>query len=121
MSSEEIAEAVKIPPNYLRTAIRRLKEAGYIETERGQNGGYRIVEPADSISLYDALRLMEPEKINRCLEEGHFCSRAAYGVCAVSHFYQLAQEEWDRMLKKITLQVLASDPREETLREILRR
>lgn len=112
---------MKIPPNYLRTATRRLREAGYIKTERGQNGGYRIVEPADGISLYDALRLMEPEKINRCLDDSHFCSREAYGVCAVSRFYQLAQEEWDRMLKKITLQVLAADPDGETLREILRR
>lgn len=110
---------MKIPPNYLHVITAHLKKAGYIETLRGQFGGYRIIEPADDITLYEIMHYLEPEKINRCLEADHFCSREAYGVCAVSHFYALEQETWDRKLKKMTLKLLASDPDKDTLRQIL--
>ena len=119
MPSEEIARAVKIPKNYLNTAVKQLKKAGYIETIRGQGGGHRIVEPADGLSLYDVVNLLEPEKINRCLEADHHCSRHLYGVCSVSRFYELAQRDWDRKLKCMTLKLLASDPSWEELQEAL--
>ena len=110
---------MKIPPKYLHTITGYLKKGKYIETIRGKNGGFRIVEPADEISLYDIVTSLEPEKINRCLEADHQCSRKGYGVCAVSRFYELVQETWDTMLKKITLKMLADDPSRETLQEII--
>jgi Rrf2 family protein len=121
IASEELARATAIPQNYLHTVISGLKGAGYVETLRGLLGGYRIVEPADEISLYDIIQVTEPEKINCCLENGHNCSNQQYGSCAVSRFYSLAQEEWDAMLKKMTLKVLAGNPDEDKLRKILKR
>ena len=53
---------MKIPPKYLHTITGYLKKGKYIETIRGKNGGFRIVEPADEISLYDIVTLLEPEK-----------------------------------------------------------
>ena len=110
---------MQIPPNYLQSVIARLRKAGYVETIRGPSGGYRIVEPADEISLYDIVQLLEPEKINRCLDPDQFCTRKAYGLCTVSRFYSLAQEDWDRKLKKMTLKLLAADPCTDELRKIL--
>lgn len=119
VTSEEIAESVQVPFNYLHKVTRKLKNAGYIEAIQGQFGGYRIREPADGLSLYDVMCLTEPEKINRCLEEDHYCSRDAYGQCAVSRFYEMAQSDWDSRLKRMTLKVLAADPDREELRRIL--
>ena len=108
-----------IPQNYLLSVIARLRKAGYVETIRGVLGGYRIIRPADQISLYDIIRLTEPEKINRCLESDHHCTRGGYGQCAVSRFYELAQEDWDRRLKKMTLKVLTTDSGKDELRRIM--
>lgn len=119
ITSEEIAESVRIPFNYLCKITRQLKKAGYIKAIQGRFGGYQIKEPADGISLYDVIRLTEPEKINRCLEEDHRCSRNAYGLCTVSRFYEMVQSDWDRRLKSMTLKVLASDPDREGLQRIL--
>ena len=119
LSSEEIAEAVKIPPNYLHTVTGYLKKGQYIETIRGKNGGFRLAEPADEISLYDIVTLLEPEKINRCLEADHQCSRKGYGVCVVSRFYNLIQDDWNRKLKKMTLKLLASNPDIQELKRLL--
>ena len=117
--SEEIAQAMHIPQNYLLSVIARLRKAGYVETIRGVLGGYRIIRPADQISLYDIIRLTEPEKINRCLESDHHCTRGGYGQCAVSRLYELAQEDWDRRLKKMTLKVLTTASGKDELRRIM--
>lgn len=121
ITTEEISRSVKVPFNYVHKVTRRLKAAGYIEAIQGQFGGYQIREPADDVSLYDVIRLGEPEKINRCLEEDHSCTREAYGECAVARFYELAQEEWDEMLKCMTLKVLAKDPDRAALGKLLAR
>lgn len=119
VQAEELSQAMKIPLNYLQSVIALPKKAGYVETVRGRFGGYRITSSADEISLYDIIQLLEPERINRCLDPDHFCTRQAYGVCSVSRFYELAQEQWNAMLKKITLKVLAANPEKEDLRKIL--
>lgn len=116
---EEICSAMGIPQNYLGRLMRKLKKAGWVHSYHGQNGGYQIAEASDTVSLYDILHLMEPEKINRCLEDDKYCSRDAIGCCAVHRFYQLAQEDWDRKLKKMTLRVLAADPSLEEIERLL--
>lgn len=57
VTSEELAKATAISPNCIYTAINNLKSADYVETIRGVQGGCRIAEPADDVSLNPSLSL----------------------------------------------------------------
>lgn len=120
IASEELSRATGISSGYLHTVIGNLKGAGFVDTVRGAQGGYRIVEPADDVSLYDIIQITEPEKISCCLDNGS-CSNKKYGYCAVSRFYQLAQDEWDRRLRVMTLKLLAANPDTNELVQVLQK
>lgn len=120
---QSISDQMGIPVNYMSKIIKSLRNAGLISVQRGQYGGCQLAGKKENISLYDIMQIMEPEKINRCLEKDHFCSRDAYDNCPVCCFYSVIQEKWDACLKEMTLKTLASsniDKRsvEETLRHI---
>lgn len=108
ISSSVIADKMGIPFNYMAKILKKLKNNNLIKVQRGQYGGYILGEKGENISLYDIMEIMEPEKINRCLEEDHFCSRNCYGNCPVCSFYSVVQEKWDASRKEMTLKVLAS-------------
>lgn len=120
-SGEEIANAVNIPVTYIPKVVKKLKDADLIEAIIGVNGGYRILDMQGEVSLYDIIQAAEPEKINRCLEDGHPCNWDAYGTCAVCKFYQIQQEEWDWALKSMTLRFMHSNPNKEEIRLVLER
>lgn len=120
-SGEEIANAMNIPVTYIPKVVKKLKDADLIEAIIGVNGGYRILDMRGEVSLYDIIQAAEPEKINRCLENGHPCNRNAHGTCAVCTFYQIQQEEWDLALKSMTLRFMNANPNQEEIRLVLER
>jgi Rrf2 family cysteine metabolism transcriptional repressor len=54
-----IAEAQKIPEKFLEQILLTLKHAHYVQSLKGQAGGYRLAEPADKISLAEVIRLLD--------------------------------------------------------------
>ena len=59
VSLKEIAERINISEKYLWHLIRMLKDAGFVQSIRGANGGYMISRPTDQISLKDILTALE--------------------------------------------------------------
>lgn len=59
IKSEEIASKKKLPKKYLDQILFTLKNAGYIKSKRGTNGGYRLAMDPSDISLAEILRLMD--------------------------------------------------------------
>lgn len=55
----EIAEKEKMSVKFLEQVMLQLREAGYIESERGKFGGYRLAKPAVQISLGQIVRLID--------------------------------------------------------------
>lgn len=110
VGADEISDKMGIPSSYLNKVAGILKKAELIHSVRGQFGGYHIRNPANSISLYDVIQITEPEKINGCLESEEACSRNNAGGCAVRRFYEIMQEQWEKCLKSMTLEILAANP-----------
>lgn len=52
----EIAVRQKIPQKFLELILANLKQAGFVESKRGAEGGYLLARPASSISVGDVLR-----------------------------------------------------------------
>src|ERR1700759_1265153 len=55
----DIAQRQKIPQKFLELILASLKQAGFVESRRGAEGGYLLARPAESITVGDVLRFVE--------------------------------------------------------------
>lgn len=73
----ELAQSEEIPENFLRQILIDLRGAGWVESERGKNGGYRLGKPAGEIILGDVVRHIDgPLAPIGCV------SQSAYAKCS---------------------------------------
>lgn len=85
----EIAEAQKIPANFLTTILSELSRFGIVASLRGKDGGYWLAIPPIDITYGDLIRVMRGslalvpcasrfahEKCSNCIEEGDCRTRA---------------------------------------------
>ena len=65
----EIAERQEIPAKFLEAILNQLKGGGFVESRRGAEGGYLLLQPAHRLSMGDIIRFVEgplhPVKCNR--------------------------------------------------------
>jgi Rrf2 family protein len=59
VKGERIAEAQQIPLKFLENILSDLRHAGYVQSQRGAEGGYWLAEPADAITLADIIRAVD--------------------------------------------------------------
>ena len=55
----ELAKAEDIPLKFLEQVMQQLREAGYLVSERGKHGGYRLAKPAAKITIGQIVRLID--------------------------------------------------------------
>ncbi|MBA3848651.1 MAG: Rrf2 family transcriptional regulator [Opitutus sp.] len=55
----ELAKAEDLPIKFLEQVMQQLREAGYVEAERGKHGGYRLAKPAGDIRIGQIVRLID--------------------------------------------------------------
>ncbi len=55
----ELAEKEQIPAKFLEQIMQELKASGFITSQRGKFGGYRLARPADDISIGEIVRLID--------------------------------------------------------------
>jgi Rrf2 family protein len=59
VKGERIADAQQIPLKFLENILSDLRHAGYVQSQRGADGGYWLAEPADAITLADIIRAVD--------------------------------------------------------------
>jgi Rrf2 family protein len=55
----ELAAHERIPEPFLEQILIQLRQAGFLESRRGKNGGYALARPVDEIRMGDVVRLFE--------------------------------------------------------------
>ena len=70
LSVRTIAEREDLSLGFLEQAMGRLKEAGLIESLRGQQGGYRLAMAPKEIKLSDVIFAIEGGKRQKALGKG---------------------------------------------------
>jgi Rrf2 family protein len=55
----ELAKAEDLPVKFLEQVMQQLREAGFVESERGKHGGYRLAKPASQILIGQIVRLVD--------------------------------------------------------------
>ncbi len=59
ISISELAKELKLSDHYLEQLLRILKNAGFVKSVRGVNGGYLLNKPAEQVTVYDLLNVLE--------------------------------------------------------------
>ncbi|HZB40057.1 MAG TPA: Rrf2 family transcriptional regulator [Ilumatobacter sp.] len=59
VKGEEIAGAQDIPINFLENILSLLRNAGFVMSRRGTDGGYWLAVPADRITVADIVRVVD--------------------------------------------------------------
>lgn len=61
-TTQQIAEATRTPSPYLSKVLQSLGRAGLIHAQRGLHGGFMLLQPAETISVYDVVQAVDPIK-----------------------------------------------------------
>jgi Rrf2 family protein len=60
---ERLARTEAVPANFLAQILSELRNGGLVTSKRGIQGGYALARPADQISLYDIMKVIDGELI----------------------------------------------------------
>ena len=86
ISLKEIATRQEISNKYLEQIIAMLNKAGYLETARGNSGGYKLAKPAKEYKIGDILRATEVDLAPIACIHSENCSRKEN--CKTFEFWQ---------------------------------
>lgn len=82
VSGAVLATETGTSPSYLLHVVQPLTNAGWVESTRGPNGGYRLVTEPGDISVLDVIEAVEgPMATDRCVLRGGPCPGAE--TCAL--------------------------------------
>lgn len=95
VSLKDVSTRQNISLKYLEQIVNMLSKAGYLKSQRGSQGGYRMMKSPDKYTVGDILRVTEGSLAPvSCLEsEVNECDR--YGTCSTIKM-------WEGLYKAIT-------------------
>ncbi len=103
LSIHAIAQSEHLPEDYLEKILQELRRGGVVEAKKGIAGGYALAKPADQLSTWDVLRILDspiqmfvpPEKgVLPCLQVSH---------CQTNQVWRTLEEKIEATLSTITL------------------
>lgn len=66
-TTDEIADATRIPKAYLSKVIQGLNRSGLVQSRRGLGGGVTLIKPPGDVSILDVVNAVEPiGRITHC-------------------------------------------------------
>jgi Rrf2 family iron-sulfur cluster assembly transcriptional regulator len=68
----EIAEKQNISLSYLEQLFAVLRKEGLVKGTRGPGGGYRLAQPATSITIAQIIRTVDEKAIDNCREDEQY-------------------------------------------------
>jgi Rrf2 family protein len=111
-SAKEIADTYGIPLPLLSKVLQKLTRHGFLRSEQGTNGGYRLARNPGSINALEVIRSLDgPIILTRCFTGHRNCGLS--GRCNVRAPLRRVHEGILELLAKTTIQELCQDGAEE--------
>ncbi len=101
ISTAEAARRQQIPYQFLRKVAGELAAHGLLTAGRGVKGGVSLARPAESITVLDIIRVIDPPAVNQCTVDPSECERR--GICAAYPVWHNLQEELESVLASARL------------------
>lgn len=110
-SAKDIAETYGIPSPLLAKILQKLARAGFLQSEQGTRGGYRLARAANRITTLEVVRAIDgPIILTACFTEHGECSHS--DKCTVRAPLRKVHEGILRLLNGITISDLSRDDME---------
>lgn len=66
-TTQQIADATRVPLPYLSKVLQALTRAGLIRSVRGLHGGFKLLQEPETLSVYDVIQAVDPlQRILTC-------------------------------------------------------
>lgn len=115
ISIKAISERQGISIKYLEQIIATLNRAGYVKSERGSGGGYRLARKPEEYTVGMILRLTEGSLAPiACIEDEEDARCPKYGSCPTVGVWQKINDAINRVVDNITLADLLKDGKTES-------
>jgi Rrf2 family protein len=107
-STKEMAEAYGIPAPILSKVLQRLVREGFLVSEQGVNGGYRLARDPARITALEVIRAIDgPVLLTNCFTADSDCDIA--GCCNVREPLRKVHERIQQVLESITIADLSDE------------
>ena len=99
---QQLSAELNIPFKFLGRLMGRLREAGFVESVRGKNGGYRIAKPLGDIKLEQIVDTVEGlETYDRCILGFERCDED--NPCPMHEFWTGPRAGIQQMMADVSL------------------
>lgn len=104
---KQIADNENISFKYLEQVLLPMRNAGYVRTQKGSQGGYILAIPPEKLSMLEIIKSVEGSLAPvGCADDSEICERSGY--CAVHETWINLKEAVCNELDKIALADLAA-------------
>lgn len=104
---QEIARQEHIPPVYLRKVLGELRRHRLLHSVKGIHGGYELARPAQSITLWDVFRVLEPDPyLDSCILGQGQCNHES--SCPLHDDWQRVRNELVGLMQTKTISEVAA-------------
>jgi Rrf2 family protein len=111
VSTKDIAETYGIPLPLLSKILQRLARNGFLKSEQGTNGGYRLAREARFITALDVIRAIDgPIILTACFTDHNECTHSER--CSVREPLKKVHEGILGLLQNITIADICRDDME---------
>lgn len=101
---DDIAEALDVPRNYLSKILHVLAREGFLESQRGPHGGFKLAFSAEDLPLAKVVGCFEPDLLSaeeRCLLGRQRCTDT--DPCAAHDRWKAVAEQLRRFFTHTTV------------------
>ena len=111
----EISKAEGISQHNTAKILRQLRLGGFLESERGQTGGYSLTKEPEEIKINEVLKVLGGRLFDSSFCDSHsgmsdICTHTI--DCSVRSLWKIIQEAVDTVVKDMTLKDLVGSENE---------
>lgn len=118
VAGRELADAERLPADYVEQILLRLRRAGLVESVRGAKGGYFLAKDPAAISVRDVMAASEHQTFEiNCDSHPVDAARCDPGTgCSIRPIWHALQRRVDELLASISLaDLMKEEPRVQEL------
>lgn len=102
VKGKELVSVQGISEPYMEQIMIKLRKAGWVVTERGCQGGYKLNVAPESVTILDFIELFEgPLELVSCMDQDKRCMHL--DKCKTSTSWHMLAESFQREARKISL------------------
>lgn len=107
-SAKELGDCYRIPVPILAKVLQKLAKEGFLASEQGSNGGYRLARNPGTITALEVIRAIDgPIILTSCFTDHRECDQSS--SCTVKEPLRKVHEGIMRLLDNITISDLSSE------------